>query len=628
MQTAAFTRILGIMLAVSVVCGCARENNDSGGSAALAPGAESPSAAPGDAARLVEENPLRNAYFGETHIHTSYSLDAYIGGTRLEPDDAYRFAKGETVTMLGRQYAISKPLDFAAVTDHAEYLGEAYSTIVPGAPGHDQELLNQLRSLDSLEEKQAWFKKYVVDNNRGSTPQHPAFFAGEGTVKSAWQVAIDAAENNNDPGRFTALIGFEWSAAPQGGNLHRNVIFRGARVPDAPVSYIDINREDGLWEWMASLEQQGMRALAIPHNSNASKLLMFAPNDAAGDPIDLEYAQRRQHFEPLIELMQIKGSSEVHRNFWAADEFAGFENADSLAEFSGRTLDPRNFIRHAVIEGLGYEQALGANPYKLGFVGATDNHNGMPADAEEYDWSGGHGDEDGSLVRRRTADITGWVHIRDTNPGALAGVWATANTRAAIWDAMQRRETFATSGPRLQVRFFGGAKLPVITAGSSDYIAQGYDLGVPMGGTLKSLGSAPTFNVHASKDPDGANLDRIQIIKGWITADGQADEKIINVAWSGKRVPDSSGVLPPVGNSVDLATAEYTNSIGSDELRGSWTDDDFDPAQHALYYARVLEIPTPRWTTYEAVRNSLPLLTDVPATIQERVWTSPIWYTP
>lgn len=573
-------------------------------------------------------NELRNVYFGETHVHTAYSLDAYIGGTRITPAEAYAYAKGGTVTVNGLQQTRRRPLDFVAVSDHAEYLGEMYSTMVDGAPGHDQELLQQLRSLQTLEEKQQWFQKYVIENNRGTTPQHPPFFAGSETTKSGWQVAIDAANANNDPGKFTAFVAFEWSGAPNGGNLHRNVIYRDDNVPDMPMSYVDINREDGLWAWLAEGEAQGMQALAIPHNSNASKLMMFPDTDAAGNPMDLNYARTRQHFEPLIEMMQIKGNSEVHRKFWAADEFADFENADSLAKYSGRAIEKANFVREGLKRGVEKQQALGANPFKYGFIGGTDNHNGLPSAVAEASFVGGHGPEDGSVERRRDGGVGGWIDGKDLSIGSLAAVWATENTRAAIWDAMKRRETFATSGPRISVRFFGGADLPPNPADSQSFLRQGYELGVPMGGDLGAIGIAPTFNVQAAKDPEGANLDRIQIIKGWVASDGTTGERIINVAWSGNRRPDSAGKLAVVGNTVNLETAMYTNDIGSAELSGSWTDDQFDPEQHAFYYTRVLEIPTPRWTTYDAVRNNLPLLEDVAATIQERAWSSPIWHTP
>ena len=572
--------------------------------------------------------PLRNAYFGETHMHTAYSLDAYIGGARLTPGDAYHFPRGEAVTVNGKSHQRRRPLDFTAVTDHAEYIGEMYSTMTEGAPGHDQALLKQLRSLTDIKEREQWFEQYVVSSNRGTTPQHPPFFAGPGTVKSAWQVIIDAAEKFNDPGKFTAFVAFEWSGAPNGANLHRNVIFRDANVPSAPISYIDVQREDGLWAWMAANEAKGVKALAIPHNSNASKGVMFAPVDGRGDPIDIEYARTRQHFEPLIEMMQIKGNSEVHRKFWAADEFADFENADSIQNSSGRIYRKRNFVREGLKLGLAHEQRLGINPFKLGIIGGTDNHNGAPSDVAEDAFIGGHGPEDGSVERRRTGNVTGWIDGKDLSIGSLAGVWATSNTRAAIWDAMKRRETFASSGPRIQVRFFGGLGLPGDPTDSQALVEQGYLLGAPMGGELGSIGAPPTFTVFATKDPDGANLDRIQIIKGWVDEDGQLHEKIVDAAWSGDRKVKAGGKLPAVGNTVDLQTALYTNTIGATMLMGSWQDEAFDPTQHAFYYTRVLEIPTPRWSTYDAVRNNLPLLEDVPATIQERAWTSPIWYTP
>ena len=590
---------------------------------------------PGDGAARLESagssgqvDPLRNAYFGETHVHGAYSLDAYIGGARLEPDEQYRFAKGEPVTLYGKPHMIGRPLDFVALSDHAEYLGEMYSAIVPDAPGHDQEELDQLRNLNTLEERRTWFAKYVVENNRGANPQHPQFFQGFDSTKSAWRVAVEAAERHNDPGRFTALIAFEWSSAPGGANLHRNVIFRGANVPDMPVSSYEIRREDELWDWMAGLEAQGIQLLAIPHNSNASKTMMFPEVDAAGEAIALEYAEKRQHFEPLIEMMQIKGNSEVHRDFWTADEFADFENADSLAKFSGRTIDKKNFVRWGLERGLAYHKEVGANPFKYGFIGGTDNHNGASSDLAEGNWVGSHGPEDGSVDARRTGEVGGWAEARDLNPGSLAAVWATGNTRAAIFDAMKRRETFATSGPRIQVRFFGGDDLPGDSTDPKTMVEQGYEQGVPMGGDLDPTETAPTFTVHAVKDPDGANLDRIQVIKGWVDADGGLHEKIVDVVWSGDRTPGANGKLPPVGNTVDLTTAKYTNDIGAATLIGSWRDESFDPEQYAFYYARVLEIPTPRWSTYDAVRHDLPLLEDVPATIQERAWTSPIWYAP
>jgi hypothetical protein len=576
----------------------------------------------------VPENPLKTAYFGETHIHTSFSLDAYIGGARLTPFDAYRFAKGEAVPVNNVQHSIGRPLDFAAVTDHAEFIGEMLSTQMPDAPGHYQEALAELRELDDLDTQRAWFVKYVMENNRSGAPEHPPFFAGPETTVSAWKdVIVAAAEEHYTPGIFTTFIAFEWTSAPGGGNMHRNVIFRDTVVPDQPLSALDTVDEEKLWAWMAEQEANGSTLLAIPHNSNGSKGMMFEPVDNAGTPLTREYAETRAKWEPLIEMMQIKGNSEVVASLWPADEFADFENAESLATYSDRTFRKENFVRWAVTKGLDYEAKLGANPWKLGFIGGTDNHNGMPSDVNEATYQGSHGAADGSVTERREGEIDGWIKGPESNPGSLAGVWATRNTRGAIFDAMQSRETFVTSGPRIRPRFFAGAALAE-TEDPVRMVMDGYANGVPMGGTLRALDTAPTFTVHAMMDPDGARLDRIQIVKGWVDGDGEPQERIVDVAWSDDRVPGPDGALPAVGNTVDLTTATYSNTIGSAELIGHWTDDDFDPGAHAVYYARVIEIPTPRWTTYDAVRNGLPLLDSVPATVQERAWTSPIWYTP
>ncbi len=577
----------------------------------------------------ADPNPLRNAYFGETHMHTALSLDAYIGGTRLLPADSLRYAKGETVSLPdGTEVQHKRPLDFAMVSDHAEYLGEMYSTIFPDAPGHDNEDLETLRNMTDITQRQQWFFQYVVSSNRSTTPQHPPFFAGPETAKSAWQVNIDAAEAANEPGKFTALIGFEWSGAPNGANLHRNVMFRDNNVPDIVPSYIDINQEEGLWDWMRGQETEGRHVLAIPHNSNASKGRMFPDIDSFGQAIDLDYARTRAHFEPLIEMLQVKGNSEVHRKFWAADEFANFENADSIQKNSGRVFNKRDFVRGGLIEGISYEFALGLNPYKYGFVGGTDNHNGLMSAVAEDSFIGAHGPEDGSVERRRTGDVLGWIDGKDLSIGSITGVWATENTRAAIFDALRRKETFASSGPRIKLRMFGGVDLTG-TQDAEKMVQDGYLLGTHMGGDLPSIVTAPTFTVYAEKDPIGANLDRIQIIKGWVDIYGDTNEKIIDVVWSGDRSIDTAtGKLPPVGNTVDRTKATFTNDIGAPILIGSRTDEDFDPQQGALYYARALEIPTPRWSTYDAVRSGQPLLEDVQATIQERAWGSPIWYSP
>lgn len=571
-------------------------------------------------------DPQRNAYFGETHMHTALSLDAFIGGARLMPSDSLRFAKGGSVIVNGRHKQLSRPLDFAAVSDHVEYLGEMYSTIFPDAPGYMQDDLEQLRTLETLEDKQQWFYKYVVSNNRGENPSHPPFYQGPETTQSGWTIIKDAAEEHNEPGTFTAFVAFEWSAAPGGGNMHRNVIFRDAIAPDLPFSSYDSNKVEDLWSWLEKTADEGSTLLAIPHNSNASKQLMFPDVDSFGNALTTEWAERRQKWEPLIEMMQIKGNSEVHEAFWQADEFAGFENANSIQKNSNRYFHKRDFVREGLKIGLAKEQELGVNPFMYGFTGGTDNHNGLTGDVAEDDFMGGHGPEDGTVDRRRTGGVGGWIDGSDLSIGSLAGVWAEENTRGSIWDAMKRRETFATSGTRLKVRMFGGVGLsatePLTMA------ADGYANGVPMGGVLGASDQAPTFTVYAEKDAMGANLDRIQIIKGWVDASGEIHEKIIDVVWSGDRAVGDDGKLPPVGNTVDLKTALYTNDIGAATLFGSWTDTDFEPTDGAFYYARALEIPTPRWTTYDAVRNGLPLLNEVAPVIQERAWGSPIWYAP
>ena len=501
------------------------------------------------------------------------------------------------------------------------------STQVAGAPGHDNPQLSELRGLKDYADQEAWFGKYVRDPVRAGNLGHPPFYAGEATTESAWQYMIDTATKYYDPGKFTTFVGFEWTAAPNGGNMHRNVIFRDLNVPKAPFNSIISNDEEKLWDWMGAQEAAGSQLLAIPHNSNASKGMMFEPVDNSGNPFNADYAARRSHFEPLIEMMQIKGNSEVVASLWPADEFANFENATSIQDNSDRTFEKQDFVRWAVTKGLDYQRKLGDNPYKLGFVGGTDSHNGTPSDVVEDNYTGSHGGADNTPQRRREGDIPGWIGGKDVNPGGLTGIWAPKNTRGALYDAMRERETFVTSGTRIKPRFFGGASLPAPTD-PLELLNDGYAGGVPMGGDLPALDDPPSFTVYAMKDPQGANLDRIQIIKGWVDASGEPQDREIDVVWSGDRKPDADGHLPPVGDTVNLDDGTYTNTIGAPELIGQWTDPEFDPTQPALYYVRVLEIPTPRWSTYDAVKNDLPLLPDVPATIQERAWTSPIWYTP
>jgi len=602
-----------------------------------APSSTSAPASPAQPAEAaLPSNPLKEAWFGEQHLHTAYSLDAFLGGAALTPDEAYRFAQGEEVEVSGVKFKIDQPLDWAAVTDHAEYIGEMFSTFNQGALGSDHPQIVELRGISDYEEREKWFLEYVIKANRGGgKPAHPPFYGGVETSKSGWKQILEATAANYKPGRFTTLPAYEWSGAPGGGNLHRNVFFRDIeKVPEQVMGFAEINREDGLWTWLAELETQGIRGLAIAHNSNASKGMMFDPNKPDGTPIDGEYSGMRNKYERAIERMQIKGNSEGHRRFWAADEFANFENADSLGLFSGRDLNAfgkRNWVRWGLGKGLAFQQSLGMNPYQYGIVGGTDSHNGTMGNvAEDLFMAGSHGGADATVEKRRDGEVGGWLKGPDLNPGAITGVWAPQNTREAIWDGLHDRETFATSGPRIKVRFFGQFGTAAPTDDYQAMVQQGYAKGVPMGGTLATGEGAPSFTVWASKGPrelDG-NLDRIQIVKSWVDGSGEPQDRVFDVVWSGERVPDASGKLPAVGNTVDLKTATFTNTIGAVELKGTWTDPEFDAKAGAVYYVRVIQIPTPRWSTFDAVRANLPLQEGVAHTVQERAWSSPIWYTP
>ena len=579
----------------------------------------------------LPNNPLKNAYFGETHMHTGLSLDALFGmtatGIRV-PDDAYRFAKGETMSVAGKKHSIGRALDFAIVTDHAEYIGESYSAITPNAEGYDSEELKDLRNAKTFEEQMKWYGKFSINQRGKDGPTHPSYYAGAKTTQNAWQMTIESAKEHYEAGVFTTLVGYEYSSVVRGGNLHRNIIFRDMVLPTQPFSAIESTDETKLWEWMEKQEKKGSTLLAIPHNSNAGKGLMFPKTYPDGRAFDKRYLYLRNHFERSIEIMQAKGNSEVNREFWLNDEMADFENVASMKDYSDRTPKKENFVRWGVIEGLKYQTKYGINPFKLGFNGGTDNHNGVMGDVAEDDFIGSHGSADSSVKMRREGELPAWMKAKEENPGSLTGVWAKKNTRGEIWDAFYNREIFTTSGPRIKVRFFAGEHLSKNPTDAKKLVEDGYKNGVAMGQTIVGLKKSPTFTVWALKDANGANLDRVQIIKGWISANGEHKEKIINVVWSDDRKLNKSGKLPKVGNTVDLKTATYTNKIGSTMLSGSFTDTEFNATLPTLYYARVLEIPTPRWSTYDAVRNNLPLLKDVPAIIQERAWTSPIWFTP
>ena len=578
--------------------------------------------------QIITSNPLKNAYFGETHVHTSSSMDAFIGGNRLTPEDAYRFALGEEVIANGSPHKLKRPLDFCAISDHAEYLGETYTLMNPGSPGYDDPVATQMREADNYEDAMALFVKYVITPARTGGSSHPDFYQGESSTMSGWHKNFNATEKYNQPGKFTTLHAFEWTSAPNAGNLHRNIIFRDTVVPKIPFSANDSRDPQKLWAWMQLQIDLGSTLLAIPHNSNGSKGMMFPEVDMDGNPIGKAYAEIRQKMEPLIEMMQIKGNSEVHPQFWPNDEFADFEMAYSIQDYSGRKFEKRNYVRYGLERGLKYEEDLGVNPFKYGFVGGTDSHNGTPSNVEEDNYGvGSHGYADQTAENRTKQVIDGWATAYDINPGALTGVWAESNTRGAIWDAMKNKETFATSGPRMKVRLFGGYNFKD-TYTDESFVEDGYAKGVPMGGNLpKAQDNIPKFIVWAIKDPIGPGLDRIQIIKGWVH-NGEMKEKVYNVAVSDNRKIKADGSVEASDAKVNLNTGAFDKDKGSTQLMTVWKDPDFDASHRAFYYARVLQLPTARWNLYDEIREGVEFPDRVPKTIIERAWSSPIWHIP
>jgi hypothetical protein len=590
------------------------------------------------------------AYFGDTHHHTANSGDAFMAGDRLTPEQSYRFARGEeVVSSTGVPVKLSRPLDFLVVSDHAEGLG-VMMQVYEGNPAFmsDPILARWNKAMKAGGKEAADAANEVTSRQAQGTLPAPAKdpkVVGP-IMKSVWQQYTATAEKFNDPGLFTAMIGFEWTSVPGGNNLHRNVLFRdGKDKADQILPFSSWQSEDPekLWEWMDKYEQKtGGKLLAIPHNANLSNGRMFELVDFAGKPLSKDYAERRARWEVLQEMMQTKGSSEANPQMSPNDEFADFGvagweygNLTLEGEPLSKAMMPTNYLRYGLLRGMEQEQKLGVNPFKFGFIGGTDVHNSLTA-IEEDNFFGKHVNQEPSPIRWEHVSKQGFGKTRYTwhyTAAGYAGVWATENTREALWDAMKRKETYATSGSRMTVRFFGGWGFEPGDARSRDLADKGYGKGVPMGGDLPKApagAKAPTFLVAAMKDPLSGNLDRIQIIKGWIDKDGKGQEKIYDVAWgdASHRKIGPKGKLTPVGDTVDVAHATWTDTIGDPELAGVWRDPDFDPSVRAFYYARVIEIPTPRWTCYDAVRFGIRMPPEVPMEHQERAWSSPIWYTP
>ena len=582
---------------------------------------------------VINYNPNRQAFYGDLHIHTGLSTDAYIFGVRSQPEDVYIFAKGGVIEHgAGYPIQINKPLDFAAVTDHAEYLGQARLANLD-FPTTQQALSDLLLNENLFTITLAWLSSGQQMSTNGFSPGGEAI--NTQINKDAWQMTIDAAERHYQPGLFTSFIGYEWSAdaGDISAHLHRNVIYRTNDVADIPFSSLDSSRPEDLWQFLHKQNQLGKVAMAIPHNANFSRGFMYASLDSEGKPLTTEYAAMRRRYEPITEIMQIKGSSETHPILSSEDDFANFELlGESLFTQSSLPSSMKgSYMRDALRTGMEMSHSEGFNPFKYGVIGASDSHNASsPSDESNYsgklpllDGSAGLRTGEALLLPDGINPVTRW------GSGGLAGVWAEANTRESLFDALQRKETFATSGPRIKVRFFGGWGFNKDLLNRQDFVSQAYAKGVPMGGELSSAaaGAIPSFIIMAAKDPDGANLDRVQIIKAWVDDNGDSHEQVIDIAAADSRQIDpKSGKLAAVGNTVQAQEPSYSNTIGGALISTHWIDDDFNPNQHAFYYVRVLEIPTPRWSTYDAVTlGTTPM---EPVSIQERAISSAIWYKP
>ncbi len=634
-----------------------------------------------------------NVYFGDAHVHTSMSLDAAAWGSTITPEDAYRYARGEELTSFKRwKTKLTRPLDWLVIADHSD--GYNFTNMVAkGDPIIVKEKLGKRwhELLKTGGEKERRIVADEIVKGFGGGSKMPWRLADPAMLAPGWKQTLAAAEKYNDPGDFTAFIAYEWSSAPGGDNLHRVVIYRddGDKASQTlPLTMSETKDPEDLWKVLQAYEDKtGGKVLAIPHNGNWSSGQMFAGVKINGKPLDKAYAKTRMRWEPIYEMTQIKGDGETHPLLSPDDEFADFETWDvgNLSFSKGVTSEmlPGSYARSALKLGLQHEAKLGVNPFQFGQIGAGDSHTGLPGQ-EENQFMGKSASSEPDAERWETPFRTSEI---GTQPGwsesasGLTAIWATENTRGALWDAMKRKEVYATTGSRLKVRMFGGWNFKSGDDQQSDYVALGYEKGVPMGGELKGdskaaaarkafktgktskskmlnfigygksapgaapqndgkdyigiaaevakLKKSPTFLVVAMKDPIGGNLDRVQMVKGWLDSKGKLHEKVYDIAWSDNRIQNPiTGKLPPVGNTVNIPEATWSNTIGDTQLSTVWMDPDFDPDERAFYYVRVLEIPTPRWTAYDAKRFNVKMAPEVPMTIQERAYTSPIWYMP
>jgi len=579
------------------------------------------------AASAEDSAATRSALFGELHIHSSWSYDSYFLNVRSSPEDAYRYNTGHAIKHYGGTWVRARaPLDFMALTDHAEYLMFGQLLNDKNHPLSQTAFGKRFASKDPVTSRRAF--EEMTGKDPSIRPEFPGRSEAD-AAESVWRKYVALAEKYNDPGTFTTFVGYEWTALPQNQNLHRNVIFAGTDVPAVPFSSVNSSNPEDLWAWMDSARRSGSDVLAIPHNSNLSNGLMFPLQMWDGTPVDSNYASQRMRNEPLVEITQIKGTSETHPALSPNDEWANFEILDTLIaahDTVGKT--EGSYVRNAYLSGLVLESERGFNPYKFGLIGSSDGHNSTsPVDEDNY--TGKMGAMDGTPELRRGGNA---IHPSNASYSAsgLTGVWAEENTRASIFAALQRKETFATTGTRIKLRFFAGYDFDAELLSDSNWTDAAYKSGMHMGGTLQGRGEemSPSFVVWALKDPASTWLQRAQIVKGWVD-DGEMQEQVFDVACSDGVLPDpQSHRCPDNGASVNIATCDYSKSSGDTEMAVVWQDPDFDAKLHAFYYVRILENPTCRWSTWEANRHGWPLLDNVPATLQERAWSSPIWYAP
>ncbi len=608
-----------------------------------------------------DPNPERNAYFGDLHVHTAYSFDAYVFGTTNTPDDAYRYAKGNPMDHpSGYTVQLQKPMDFYAVTDHAMLMGlvkeaadtsSEFSSYAVSVPLHDINAPDNMNVL-SLAERGSAFGTFLPATLNGLIEGTIDRELVESVTKSAWADSVRAANDAYNPGTFTTFAAFEYtSSTDERGNLHRNVIFRDTdRLPAMPFSRFNSQNPEGLWQWMDDLRNRGVESLAIPHNSNGSNGAMFQLTDWAGDPIDDDYSEQRMRNEPLVEITQVKGTSDTHPLLSKNDEWANFEIAPYRVATKLYSEPKGGYVRDAYLRGLSLAEGGVLNPYKFGLVAASDTHTGANSLSEETFFSKA-GMLDGTAELRGSipASFLYGTVVKWVDPGlvtevdgkdylatssfeywsasGLAAVWAEENTRESIYEAFRRKETFATSGPRMKVRFFAGYDFPEGLIDSPALVSTAYEAGVPMGSDLTADGDrTPAFVVWATADPDGAPLQRLQVIKGWLD-NGEHREQVFDVACSDDLAvnPDTHR-CPDNGATVNLDDCSRPGNVGAGELKTLWRDPDFSPEEEAFYYVRVLENPTCRWSTWDALREGETPRSDLPATIQERAWSSPIWF--